>query len=84
VASYARRLLSINDQIVHIRDAGPRPELVIRVGTPNEYITSLLPGVFAEFRERRRMCASSSATTPTIRWYANCVAAISTSCSDCR
>jgi DNA-binding transcriptional LysR family regulator len=54
VASYARRLLSINDQIVHIRDAGPRPELVIRVGTPNEYITSLLPGVFAEFRERRR------------------------------
>jgi DNA-binding transcriptional LysR family regulator len=54
VASYARRQLSINDQIVHIRDAGPRPELVIRVGTPSEYITSLLPGVFAEFRERRR------------------------------
>lgn len=54
VVSYARRLLSINDQIVHIRDAGPRPELVIRVGTPSEYITSLLPGVFAAFRERRR------------------------------
>jgi len=53
VVSYARRLLSINDQIIHIRDAGPRPELVIRVGTPSEYITSLLPGVFAEFRERR-------------------------------
>jgi len=53
VVSYARRLLSINDQIVHIRDTGPRPELVIRVGTPSEYITSLLPGVFAEFRERR-------------------------------
>lgn len=54
MASYARRLLSINDQIVHIRDAGPRPELVIRVGTPSEYITSLLPGVFAELRGRRR------------------------------
>ncbi len=38
VVSYARRLLSINDQIVHIGDGGPRPELVIRVGTPSEYI----------------------------------------------
>ncbi|HTT49239.1 MAG TPA: LysR family transcriptional regulator [Pseudolabrys sp.] len=53
VVSYARRLLSINDQIVHIRDTGPRPELVIRVGTPSEYIASQLPGVFAQFRERR-------------------------------
>ncbi|HEX5213732.1 MAG TPA: LysR family transcriptional regulator [Pseudolabrys sp.] len=54
VVSYARRLLSINDQIVHICDTGPQPELVIRVGTPSEYITALLPGVFADFRERRR------------------------------
>jgi DNA-binding transcriptional LysR family regulator len=54
VTAYARRLLSINDQIVHIRDTGPRPELLIRVGTPSEYITSLLPGVLAKFRERRR------------------------------
>jgi DNA-binding transcriptional LysR family regulator len=54
VVSYARRLLSINDQIVHIRDTGPRPELVIRVGTPSEYMTALLPSVLAEFRERRR------------------------------
>ena len=29
VVSYARRLLSINDQIVSISDNGPRPELVL-------------------------------------------------------
>jgi len=52
VVSYARRLLSINDQIVHIGDSGPRPELVIRVGTPSEYIASILPGILAQFRER--------------------------------
>ena len=53
VVSYARRLLSINDQIVHIGDSGSRPELVIRVGTPSEYIASILPGILAQFRERR-------------------------------
>ncbi|MSO66933.1 MAG: LysR family transcriptional regulator [Pseudolabrys sp.] len=52
VVSYARRLLSINDQIVHIGDAGPRPELVIRVGTPSDYIASMLPAILARFRER--------------------------------
>ena len=52
VVSYARRLLSINDQIVHIGDAGPRPELVIRVGTPSDYVASMLPEVLARFRER--------------------------------
>ncbi len=53
VVSYARRLLSINDQIVHIGDGGPRPELVIRVGTPSEYIASILPGILGKSRERR-------------------------------
>ena len=52
VVSYARRLLSINDQIVNIGDSGPRPELVIRVGTPSEYIASTLPSILAQFRER--------------------------------
>src|SRR5450830_690206 len=52
VVSYARRLLSINDQIVHLGDAGPRPELVIRVGTPSDYVASMLPGILARFRER--------------------------------
>ena len=70
VVSYARRLLSINDQIVHIRDSGPRPELVIRVGTPSEYITSLLPRVLAEFRERRpdvRFVVRNDAYDPLVR-----------------
>jgi DNA-binding transcriptional LysR family regulator len=52
VVSYARRLLSINDQIVHIGDSGPRPELVIRVGTPSEYIASVLPGILVQLRGR--------------------------------
>jgi DNA-binding transcriptional LysR family regulator len=52
VVSYARRLLSINDQIVSISDNGPRPELVIRVGTPSEYIASIMPGILAQFRTR--------------------------------
>ena len=52
VVAYARRLLSINDQIVHLGGNGPRPELVIRVGTPSDFIASALPGTLAHFRER--------------------------------
>jgi DNA-binding transcriptional LysR family regulator len=52
VVSYARRLLSINDQIVHLGDAGPRAELVIRVGTPSDFIASMLPDILARFRAR--------------------------------
>jgi DNA-binding transcriptional LysR family regulator len=52
VVSYARRLLSINDQIVHIGEAGPRPELMVRVGTPSDFIASMLPRILAQFRER--------------------------------
>ena len=50
VVAYARRLLSINDQIVHLGGNGPRPELVIRVGTPSDFIASALPGTLAHFR----------------------------------
>jgi len=52
VVSHARRLLSINDQIVHLGGDGPQPELVIRVGTPSDVIASMLPGILANFRER--------------------------------
>jgi DNA-binding transcriptional LysR family regulator len=52
VVSYARRLLSINDQIVHLGGGAPRPELVIRVGTSGDYVASVLPGALARFRER--------------------------------
>lgn len=52
VVSYARRLLSINDQIVHLGGVGTGPELVIRVGTSSDYTVTLLPGVLAKFRAR--------------------------------
>lgn len=52
VVSYARRLLSINDQIVHLGASDARPETVIRVGTSSDYVMSLLPGTLARFRER--------------------------------
>lgn len=52
VLSYARRLLSLNDQIVHLNGAGARPELTIRVGTPSDYIASILPPTLASFRAR--------------------------------
>jgi DNA-binding transcriptional LysR family regulator len=52
VVSYARRLLAINDQIVHLGGGAPRPELVIRVGTSSDYVTAILPGALAGFRAR--------------------------------
>jgi DNA-binding transcriptional LysR family regulator len=52
VVSYARRLLSINDQIMDIGNADPRPELMIRVGTPSDFIASVLPDALARFRAR--------------------------------
>ena len=52
VVNYARRLLSINDQIVHIGELGLRTELVVRVGTPSDYIASLLPAILGRFRQR--------------------------------
>ncbi len=51
VVAQARRMLSINDQIVQIGGIGPRPELAIRVGTPSDYIASILPATLARFRE---------------------------------
>jgi DNA-binding transcriptional LysR family regulator len=52
VVRHARRLLSINDQIMHLGRGAPHPELVIRTGTSGAYIASLLPGALAWFRER--------------------------------
>lgn len=53
VVNYARRMLSINDQIMQLRDDRGWPELVIRIGTPSDYIASILPGILAQFRRRR-------------------------------
>ncbi len=52
VVTYARRLLSINDQILQIGGNGRRPELAIRVGTPSDFIASVLPDTLAHFRGR--------------------------------
>ncbi len=52
VVGHARRLLSINDQIVGLRNSGMRPELVIRVGTPSDFVASMLPDTLARFRSR--------------------------------
>lgn len=70
VVSYARRLLSINDQIVHLGGIGQRPELVIRIGTSSDYTAMLLPGVLAEFRDRFpavRFNVSSGHSEPLMR-----------------
>lgn len=52
VVIHARRLLSINDQILHIGGEAAQPQLVIRVGTPSDYVASLLPATLARFRAR--------------------------------
>ena len=52
VVADARRLLSVNDQIVKIGGSGPRPELVIRIGAKSDFVASMLPGIVAQFRER--------------------------------
>jgi DNA-binding transcriptional LysR family regulator len=52
VVSYARRLLSINDQIVDLGGAELRPDVVIRVGTPSDFVATALPGTLARFRTR--------------------------------
>jgi len=52
VVSYARRLLSINDQIVHLGGGAPRTDLLIRVGSSSDYVGSILPGALGRFRER--------------------------------
>lgn len=52
VVNYARRLLSINDQIVHFSGDNPQSELVIRLGTPSDFVASILPDTLAQFRER--------------------------------
>src|ERR1700688_3676902 len=75
VVGYARRLLSINDQIVHLDGVDPRPELVIRVGTPSDFIASILPGTLARYRERWpevRFNVRTNFYDPLLRDLRNC------------
>lgn len=51
VITYARRLLSINDQIVKI--AAPESnDTIIKIGTTGDYFSPYLPKVLAQIRER--------------------------------
>jgi DNA-binding transcriptional LysR family regulator len=53
VVGHARRLLAINDQILRLGRGGSRPELVIRIGTPSDYVASILPDTLARLRQGR-------------------------------
>ncbi|KQY98221.1 hypothetical protein ASD45_19880 [Pseudolabrys sp. Root1462] len=50
VVSYARRLLSINDQIVRLGGDSVRPDLVVRIGTSSDFVAMVLPDVLKRFR----------------------------------
>jgi DNA-binding transcriptional LysR family regulator len=50
VVSYARRLLSINDQIMDIGSAGRRSDRVIRIGAPGDFVSTILSHTLGQFR----------------------------------
>lgn len=53
IVGYARRLLSLNDQIVNLGGPDQRHELMIRIGTPSDYVASILPGKLMRVREQQ-------------------------------
>jgi DNA-binding transcriptional LysR family regulator len=57
VVDYARRLLEINDRILHL--AIPRAQPPLRIGVPGDFAGSVLPATFAAFRARN----------PGVRFY---------------
>jgi DNA-binding transcriptional LysR family regulator len=74
VVGYARRLLSINDQIVSLGGASQRPELVIRIGTPSDYVASILPATLARLRDEWpdvRFIARTGFSEPLMRELRN-------------
>lgn len=48
--SYARRLLSINDQIMEIGGPGRAAEHLIRIGAPGDFVSTILSKTLAQFR----------------------------------
>ena len=50
--SYARRLLSINDQIMEIGGPGRMAEQMIRIGAPGDFVATILSGTLARFRSQ--------------------------------
>jgi len=51
VVSNARRLLSVNDEILHLT-SGHQPGQTIRLGIPVDYAGSRIPAALSRFRER--------------------------------
>lgn len=52
VLGRARRLLSLNDEIVTAGRNSTDKEEVVRIGTPSDFVASVLPETLAGFRER--------------------------------
>ncbi len=51
IVNHARRLLSINDQILGLATPRPRSQ-TIRIGVPGDFVSPHLPWTLAEFRNR--------------------------------
>ncbi|MPZ58298.1 MAG: LysR family transcriptional regulator [Rhizobiales bacterium] len=51
IVNYARRLLSINDLILHVAEPNPSAQ-TIRVGVPSDFLGGNLPAILAGFRKR--------------------------------
>ena len=70
VVGRARRLLSLNDEIVAGGLGASQSELVVRIGTPSDFVASVLPEMLARFRQRRpdvRFIVRSDCPDPLIR-----------------
>jgi DNA-binding transcriptional LysR family regulator len=52
IVSYARRLLSINDQIMEIGGPSRLADQVIRVGVPGDFVASILSRTLARFHDQ--------------------------------
>ncbi len=61
IVNYARRLLSINDQIIHLAEPSP-PAQTLRIGVPGDFAGPVLPWILSEFRAR----------WPDVRFHVRC------------
>jgi DNA-binding transcriptional LysR family regulator len=70
VVARARRLLSLNDEIVELGNGGARPEVVVRIGTPSQFVASVLVELLAQLRSSRpdvRFAVRSEFHEPLVR-----------------
>jgi DNA-binding transcriptional LysR family regulator len=70
VLEQARQLLSLNDEIVAAGRRSLPTEEVVRIGTPSDFVASVLPETLASFRERHpnvRFIVRSDFSAPLVR-----------------